>query len=117
MDPVTGLALARLTLGTVSLVSPRLAARTFLMNPGTNPQLVPMTRLFGSREAALGAITLLSSGKARQQVVQLGVAVDGADALTGLAGAVKGEVSKPAGLLLAAVAVGAVVVGVRELTD
>ncbi|MCW2866734.1 MAG: hypothetical protein JWR20_922 [Marmoricola sp.] len=117
MDPVTGLALARLTLGTVSLVSPRLAARTFLLDPDTNPQLGPMTRLFGSREAALGAITLLSSGKARQQVVQLGVAVDGADAFAGLAGAVRGEVSKPAGLLLAAVAVGAVVVGVRELTD
>ena len=117
MDPVTGLALARLTIGTVSLVSPRLAARTFLLNPDTNPQLGPMTRLFGSREAALGAITLLSSGKARQQVVQLGVAVDGADAVAGLAGAFTGQVSKPAGLLLAAVAVGAAVVGVRELTD
>ncbi len=117
MDPITGLAFARLGLGTVSLVSPRLAAKTFMLDPVANPQLAPMTRLFGSREAALGAMTLLTSGRARQQVVQLGVAVDGADAFAGLAATVRGEVSKKAGLLLAVVALGAVAAGVRELTD
>lgn len=117
MDPITGLAFARLGLGTAALVSPRLAAKTFLLDPAANPQLAPMTRFFGSREAALGAMTLLTSGKARQQVVQLGVAVDGADAFAGLAATVGGEVSKKAGLLLAVVALGAVAAGVRELTD
>ena len=81
-----------------SRCSPRsLAARLFLLNPRTNPQLPFVTRLFGSREIALGGLTLAASGAARRQLVQVGVAVDGADAVTGLIGTVNGSVSKPAG--------------------
>ena len=69
--------------------------------------------MFGSREIALGALTLLPPGEARTRLVQVGVAVDGADAFTGVAGARVRAVSKKAGLLLAAVAAGAVATGSR----
>ena len=83
MDPITGLAYGRIAVGTLSLLSPKLAARLFLLDPGTNPQVGYVTRLFGSREVALGAITLASSGAARERLVQVGIAVDGAgDAAT-----------------------------------
>ncbi len=61
-----------------------------------------MGRMFGSREIALGAITLASSGDTRRRLVQLGVAVDGADAATGVVTAASGAVPKKTGLLLAA---------------
>ena len=87
MDPITGLAYGRIAVGTLSLLSPTLAARLFLLDPAANPQLPYMTRLFGSREIALGAITLASSGAARERLVQVGIAVDGADVVTGVAAA------------------------------
>jgi hypothetical protein len=115
MDPITGLAVGRIAVGTISLLSPKLAARLFLLNAKTNPQLPYVTRLFGSRELALGGLTLAASGVARRQLVQAGVAIDSADAVTGLIGTVNGSVSKPAGLLMTLVAGGAVATGVMEL--
>lgn len=115
MDPVTGLAVGRIALGTVSLVSPGLAAKLFLLDPKANPQLGLMTRLFGSREIALGAITLATTGTARRALVQVGVAVDGADVLAGLAATVSGSVPKTTGLLFSAVAAGAVAAGATSL--
>lgn len=115
MDPITGLAFGRITIGALSLLSPSLTARMFLLDPRENPQLSYMGRLFGSREIALGAITLASTGSARRRLVQLGVAVDGADAYTGVVTAASGAVPKKAGLLLAVVAAAAVATGVQEL--
>lgn len=117
MDNITGLACGRIAVGTLSLLSPELAAKAFLLDPRANPQVPFVTRLFGSREIALGAATLLATGALRRQLVQIGVAVDGADAVTGLIGTVNGSVSKPAGLLMAAVAGGAVATGVMELQE
>ena len=85
MEPITGLAYGRIAIGALSLLSPSLTAKLFLLDPKANPQLGYMGRMFGSREIALGAITLASSGEARRRLVQLGVAVDGADAYTGIA--------------------------------
>ena len=65
MEPITGLAYGRIAIGALSLLSPSLTARLFLLDPTTNPQLSYMGRMFGSREIALGAITLASSGEAR----------------------------------------------------
>jgi hypothetical protein len=115
MDPITGLAVGRIAVGTISLLSPGLAARLFLLNAKTNPQLPYVTRMFGSREIALGGLTLAASGAARRQLVQVGLAIDGADAVTGLIGTVNGSVPKPAGLLMTLVAGGAVATGVMEL--
>ncbi|WP_051276244.1 hypothetical protein [Marmoricola sp. URHB0036] len=117
MDPITGLAYGRISVGALSFLFPSLTARLFLLDPRSNPQLGYMGRMFGSREIALGAITLASSGEARRRLVQLGIAVDGADAFTGLATAATGSVPKKAGLLLTVVAAAAVATGVLELQD
>jgi hypothetical protein len=116
-DPITGLAYGRVTLGTLALLFPSLASRLFLLDPKANPQLSYMGRLFASREIALGAITLASSGAARRKLVQLGVAVDGADAVTGILSAASGSVPKKTGLLLTVVGAVAVATGVMELQD
>ncbi len=117
MDPISGLAYGRVGLGLVSLLAPRLAAKMLLLDPELNPQLLAVTRMFGSREIAVGGLTLAASGAAREQLVQVGVAIDGADVLTGLVAAVSGAVPKKAGLLIAAVALGAVATGVQGLQD
>lgn len=117
MDPITGLSAGRIVVGSLSLLSPSLAARTLGLSATANPQLPVMTRMFGSREIALGAITLASSGAARRSLVQVGVAVDGADAVTGVLGVASGSMPKVAGALLAVVALGAVASGVVALQD
>ena len=116
MDPITGLAYGRIAVGTLSLLSPRLAAKALLLDPGQNRQVPYVTRLFGSREIALGAITLASTGAARRSLVQVGMAVDGADAFTGLVGTVSGAVPRRSGLMMAVVAAGAVVTGASSFT-
>lgn len=115
MDTITGLALGRIAVGSLSLISPRHAAKAFLLDPELNPQLSYVTRLFGSREVALGVLTLASSGAARRALVQAGIAVDAGDAFTGVAGAASGAVPRPAGALLTLAAVGAVAAGVGQL--
>ena len=117
MDSITGLAYGRVVVGAMSLLSPSLTARIFLLDPKANPQLAYMGRMFGSREIALGAITLASSGEARRKLTQLGVAVDGADAFTGIVSAASGSVPKKTGLLMAVAGLAAVVTGVSELQE
>ena len=117
MEPITGLAYGRIVIGALSLLSPSLTSKLFMLDPKANPQLAYMGRMFGSREIALGAVTLASSGEARRRLVQAGIAVDGADAYTGIVTAVSGAVPKKTGLLMSLVALGAVATGVMELQD
>jgi len=111
MNPVTGLSLGRIALGLTAVASPDLAAKVCRLDGAANPQLPYMTRMFGSREIALGAITLLSTGAARRKLVALGMAVDGADAFAGLDAIRSGSVSQSVGIGLTAPAVGAVLAG------
>src|ERR1700760_1422182 len=111
MNVVTGLSLGRLAIGTVALASPDLAGKLFRLDAEANPQLPYMTRMFASREIALGAVTLLARGKARRKLVALGMGVDGADAFAGIDAMRSGAVSQSVGVGLTAPAVGAVVAG------
>jgi hypothetical protein len=111
MNPVTGLALGRIAIGATALASPDLAGKLFRLDIGRNPQLPYMSRMFGSREIALGAITLLAKGGARRKLVALGIAVDGADAFAGYDAMRTGSVSQSVGIGLTLPAVGAVVAG------
>jgi hypothetical protein len=111
MNPVTGLALGRIAIGVGALASPDLASKLFRLDGPGNPQLAYMTRMFGSREIALGAVTLLSKGAARRKLVALGIAVDGADAFAGLDAIQTGAVDKQTGVGLVAPAVFAVAAG------
>ncbi|GAA4826039.1 DUF4267 domain-containing protein [Nocardioides caeni] len=111
MDPVTGLSLGRILIGIGALVAPGPTAKAFGLDPARNPQLSFFGRMFGAREIALGAVTLASRGSLRRNLTLVGVAVDGADAASGIAELKGGAVPKPAAGLLAGVAVGAVAAG------
>jgi hypothetical protein len=111
MNPVNGLALGRIAIGATALASPSLAARLFRLDLARNPQLPYLSRMFGSREIALGAITLLAKGGARRKLVALGMAVDGADAFAGYDAMRSGVVPQSTGVFLTAPAVGAVLAG------
>lgn len=111
MNPVTGLALGRIVIGATALASPDLAGKLFRLDVARNPQLPYMSRMFGSREIALGAVTLLSKGAARRKLVALGMAVDGADAFAGYDAMRSGAVNQSVGIGLTVPAVGAVLAG------
>jgi hypothetical protein len=111
MNPVTGLALGRIAIGVTALASPDAAAKLFRLELANNPQLPYMTRMFGSREIVLGAITLLAKGGARRRLIALGMAVDGADAFAGYDAMRTGSVPQSTGMFLTAPAIGAVLAG------
>lgn len=111
MNPVTGLALGRVAIGAAALASPDLASKLFRLDGANNKQLPYMTRMFASREIALGAITLASSGAARRKLVALGIAVDGADAFAGYDAMRTGAVDNSVGIGLTIPAVGAIIAG------
>ena len=111
MNTVTGLALGRIAVGVASLAKPDLVAPS--MGQGNSAPL--LTQWFGSREIALGALTLVSSGSARRNLVLVGMAVDAADAATTYAAVEAKLVDKKLGTGLMAVAVGAVLSGLLGL--
>jgi len=115
MHPVTGLSVGRIVIGAGALVAPDLAGKLFRLNTQANPQLPYMTRMFASREIALGAITLVSSGRSRTALTALGIAVDGADAYAGYDAGAAGIVSPATSKFLVAPAAGAVVAGLVGL--
>jgi hypothetical protein len=112
MNPVSGIALGRIAIGATALVSPTFAGGLFRLDVTSNAQRPYMTRMFGSRELALGVVTLLARGPAQRKLGALGIAVDAADAFAGITAAQSGAVSKTTGALLSAPAVAAVLAGV-----
>jgi hypothetical protein len=112
MNPVTGLALGRVAIGIVSVFSPSMAAKLFRLDEASNPQLPYLSRMFGSREIALGALTLAASGSSRRNLVLVGIAVDGADAVAGHLAGREGYVSRTTSTFLTLPALGAVAAGV-----
>jgi hypothetical protein len=115
MDPVTGLSLGRIAVGAVSFAKPDLAASLFGLDVVNNPQGPYLARLFGSREIALGALTLVSRGSTRRNLVLAGIGVDLADAVTGVLGIQDKSVPVKTGAMLIAPAIGAVVSGISGL--
>jgi len=112
MNPVTGLSLGRIAIGAAALSSPTLTTRLLRLDGAANPQLPYLLRMFGSREVALGAVTLLAPAAARRNVVAAGIAVDLADAVAGVMAARDGHVTRPTGAFLTAPALGAVAAGI-----
>ncbi|MEJ7833646.1 MAG: hypothetical protein WKF79_12080 [Nocardioides sp.] len=111
MNPVTGLALGRIAVGVASLTKPDLVASTM----GQQSSSPLLTQWFGSREIALGVLTLLSSGAGRRNLVLVGMAVDAADAATAYAAIEAEQVPRQLGLGLVAVAASAVCSGLLGL--
>jgi hypothetical protein len=117
MNPVIGLSLGRIVVGVLSFAQPALAAKLFGLDIENNPQGPYLARLFGSREVALGASTLLARGKTRRNLVLAGVGVDLADAATGVLGIQDKSVPVRPGAMLVAPALGAVLAGIAGLRD
>jgi hypothetical protein len=115
VDPLIGLSLGRIAVGAVSLARPDTAAGLLGLDARAQPQAGYVARLFGSREIALGALTLLARGKARRHVLLAGIAVDVADAAAGALGVRDRSISARAGATMIGPALGAVVTGVRGL--
>ena len=115
MNPVNGLSLGRIAVGATALANPQAAARILQLDPVTNPQVPYVVRLFGSREIAIGVVTLLARGKAQRGVIGLGILVDGADAATAYLAMQDGSVSRKTAMTLIGPAIGAVGSGVIGL--
>ena len=115
MDPVTGLSLGRIAVGAVALARPDVAAGLFGLDVANNPQSPYLARLFGSREIALGALTLASRGTTRRNLVLAGIGVDIADAVTGVLGIQDKSVPMKTGAMLVAPGIGAVLSGIAGL--
>ena len=111
MNPVTGLALGRIVVGVASLVAPDRTAAFYGATEEGAPALIPVSRMFGAREIALGVTTLLATGTARRNLVVAGMGVDAADASTAILALRDGQMPKPAAGGLAAIALGAVAAG------
>jgi hypothetical protein len=115
MDPVTGLSLGRIAVGAVSFARPDVAAGLFGLDLANNPQSPYVARLFGSREIAIGVLTLASRGTTRRNLVLAGIGIDLADAVTGVLGIQDKSVPVRTGAMLVAPAVGAVLSGIAGL--
>lgn len=115
MNPVTGLSLGRIVIGILALASPALAGKLFRLDTESNPQLSYLSRMFGSREIAVGALTLAASGSTRRNLVLAGIAIDGADAAAGYLAGKEGVVTKQTSAFLTAPAIAAVAAGASAL--
>ncbi len=111
MNPVTGLSVARIAIGVAAVANPELTSTLFRLDGPANRQLPYMTRMFGAREIALGAITLVSKGAARRKLIALGIAVDGSDAYAGYDAMRTGAVDERTGMFLAGPAIAAMAAG------
>ena len=115
MNPIIGLSLGRIVAGLLFFLYPTRASQIMGFDP--NPQLNLGARLFGSRDIALGAATLLAKGTARRNLIVAGIAVDAADAGAAALGLKDKSVKPvPAGLLagVALIAVGQGVLSLRK---
>jgi len=112
MDPVTLLSLGRIAVGAASIAKPDLVAKR-MVGQAEDPPL--LTQWFGTREIALGLVTLLARGGNRRTLVLAGMAVDAADAGVTYSAMQNGSLQKRLALPAIAVAAFAVVSGLLGL--
>ncbi len=115
MDLASAIAAGRVAIGVGALLTPAKALAPVGLDVTANPQLPYLSRIAGARDLALGAATLAASGPARRQLVLAGIAVDAADAVSGVVAARNGEIDRRSAVLLSGAAVAAVVGGVAHL--
>jgi hypothetical protein len=105
----------RMSVGAGAWLAPRLAGRLFGLDAVANPQLPYVARLFGVRDAALGAGLGLSSGRGRRVWLKLGILCDAADGVAGILARRNGEISKLSTVLVTAPAVLGIGLGVAGM--
>jgi hypothetical protein len=114
MDNATSLSLARVAVGTAAWVAPEFSLKAGMLDH-TAPQSPFMLRLFGVRDAALGAITLMAAPAAKPALLKVGLVVDAADAAAAVRAVQRGQVKTPTGATVAGMALAAVVAGAVAL--
>lgn len=113
----TSIAALRIGIGAVAWLTPNLAARLFGLDSAGNPQAPYLARLFGIRDLALGAGTLVTEGEARRSWLTSGLVCDVADTAAALLGRRAGYLSTPVTVLLTVPALSGVALGVIALRD
>ncbi|REE96354.1 hypothetical protein DFJ69_1784 [Thermomonospora umbrina] len=78
------MARGRVAIGVAAFAAPGVAARVMGAAGGKDPARDLVTRIFASREIALGAGYLLSRGRGRAAWARLGLAVDALDTVAGV---------------------------------
>jgi len=113
------LALGRTVAGAVMLARPRLMPTTMGVDSASAAQTAWVVQMLGAREIALGLGTLGSLRApdrfASRSWLAAGVLCDGIDVLTVGAALARGRLSKIAGALVVATALGATLAGLRSL--
>jgi len=114
-DNATMLSAARIVIGAGAWIAPQHRVWSGVLDaPAQSPYTM---RLFGAREIALGAVTLMAPPALRPTVLKVGIAVDGADAVASALAARSGGMRARSGLLLTAMALGGVGSGVAALNE
>ena len=101
----------RLALGTGAWVAPRFTLVMFGLDPERNPEAVYATRLFGVRNATLGAGLLASAGDDRRLWWTVGIVCDVADMAAALLGARAGRIPGDTRTVVTLTGAGVVAVG------
>ena len=114
MDQATTLSLARIVVGAAAWAAPETGLKVSKLDAEA-PQSPYLLRLFGARDVALGAITLLAPPASKPALLKVGVAVDSADAGAALLALKAGQLKPSVGLVMAAAAGGAIVAGIAAL--
>ena len=117
MNPVSQLAGLRAAIGVGAYTAPNLTGRLFGLDPGANPQVAFVSRLFGVRDIALAAGTLGSDGATRRQWLAIGLACDAADALAAYLAGRDGTLPRHAAVLSGVTALAAVAVSAAALRE
>jgi hypothetical protein len=114
----TGRALfgARTALGISTLLAPRLAGKTFLLDPDANPQLPVIGRMWGVRNLSLAAGMYAATGPNRAQWWRVQPAVDALDFLAIATEWRRGSLPGPAAALMAITALAATTLGALSVT-
>jgi hypothetical protein len=116
MDQATSLAYGRIAVGAVAWIAPKKALRAGLLDT-ESPQSPYLMRLFGVRDVALGAITLMAPAPSRPALLKLGLAVDGADVAAALLALKAGQLKGGPALAMVGAAGTAVLAGSRALAE
>lgn len=101
----------RSLIGVLGWLFPNLSGRLFGIDPVENPAAPYLGRLFAARELALVAPLLIEDDDVQRRTLQVGMAVDAADAAASVAAGVSGALPKRAALMTGLVAVVAVLLG------
>lgn len=115
MKPVTGLSVARIIIGLVAILRPGSITAMFRLDRAEDPASEYITRMFGAREVALGAVTLAAPEQAYRRTVALGIAVDATDVAAGALIARSGRADAITSAALIAPGVSAVAAGLYGL--